>query len=288
MLSQETFLPWLILSLGIHIATLTWWPLPASWLRPTPAYIVVDLIPGSGSGGSSRPGLPQASGPTKDESLLPPAALKAPSLAPAPATVPPPSLPPRPQIPARQAAPRPLPAPPAAVPKPGEPLSTRQETALDMPPTIPAPLSAGHAQGLPTGVPGGTGTAPRRGTAGTGPGTGGAGGTAAGHGLPGSGAAGGSGGAIRATPLGYGDNPPMPYPRVARRRGWQGEVLLRVQVTPSGHVVDVQLEKSSGYHLLDDTARQEVRHWRFRPARRNGTAVADTVLVPVQFQLQER
>jgi protein TonB len=96
------------------------------------------------------------------------------------------------------------------------------------------------------------------------------------------------GGGIRATPLGYGENPPMPYPRTARRRGWEGEVLLRVDVSAAGTVTDIQLEKSSGYRILDNTARREVFNWRFSPASRNGKPRADTVLVPVHFKLHQR
>jgi protein TonB len=92
-------------------------------------------------------------------------------------------------------------------------------------------------------------------------------------------------GVTRATPLGYGDNPAMPYPRTARRRGWQGEVLLRVSVSENGQVLSARVEKSSGYGILDDTALQQVSNWRFRPAQRNGIPRQDTVIVPVHFQL---
>lgn len=90
----------------------------------------------------------------------------------------------------------------------------------------------------------------------------------------------------RATPLGYGDNPAVPYPRSARRRGWQGKVLLRVAVSNRGRVISVQIEQSSGYAILDRTAMRAVAGWQFRPARRNGITLADTVLVPVYFELQ--
>lgn len=92
-------------------------------------------------------------------------------------------------------------------------------------------------------------------------------------------------GSYRASPLGYGDGPQIPYPKTARRRGWEGEVLLKVEVTANGKVIAVQVEKSSGYGMLDQTAREAVALWTFRPARRNGQSIADTVLVPVRFKL---
>jgi protein TonB len=99
------------------------------------------------------------------------------------------------------------------------------------------------------------------------------------------GGGGGGVGIMRATPLGYGENPPMPYPRSARRRGWEGEVLLKVAVSAHGRVLAVHIEQSSGYGILDDTALEAVSEWRFRPARVNGSTRPDTVIVPILFRL---
>jgi len=45
------------------------------------------------------------------------------------------------------------------------------------------------------------------------------------------------------------------YPRMARRMGWQGEVLLSFSVDSVGLIHTVHIKKSSGYALLDDSAR---------------------------------
>ena len=88
-----------------------------------------------------------------------------------------------------------------------------------------------------------------------------------------------------AVPL-YRENPPPAYPRVARRRGCEGTVLLEVLVTEKGRVGERRVVESSGHEPLDKAALQAVKDWRFSPGRRGNRAVAMRVLVPVRFQLQ--
>lgn len=81
-------------------------------------------------------------------------------------------------------------------------------------------------------------------------------------------------------------NTPRPdYPQLARRRGWQGTVLLKVFVNLQGGVTRVELIKSSGHEVLDRAALRQVREWRFTPARKGNRAVASEALVPVDFVL---
>ncbi len=77
------------------------------------------------------------------------------------------------------------------------------------------------------------------------------------------------------------------YPYAARVRGVEGDVLLRVVVLPNGKAVDVTLRITSGSALLDRAARDAVRRWRFRPARRAGQTVVGWVDVPVSFRLTD-
>lgn len=85
--------------------------------------------------------------------------------------------------------------------------------------------------------------------------------------------------------VGYMNNPRPPYPESARRRGWEGLVLLTVSVRADGLVEEVRLKTSSGYSMLDERALETVRGWRFSPAQRGGSPVAATVDVPLRFQL---
>jgi protein TonB len=83
----------------------------------------------------------------------------------------------------------------------------------------------------------------------------------------------------------YQSNPKPEYPRLAKSRGWQGKVLLRVQVTADGRSASVQVQQSSGHKQLDEAAVKAVENWTFLPAKRGDMAVASTVTVPIQFKL---
>jgi periplasmic protein TonB len=85
---------------------------------------------------------------------------------------------------------------------------------------------------------------------------------------------------------GYLKNPRPPYPDLAQRRGWEGEVLLRVRVSPAGRVEDAVLRRSSGRGVLDEAALAAVRGWTFVPARRGTAPIAGSVDVPIVFKLQ--
>lgn len=85
----------------------------------------------------------------------------------------------------------------------------------------------------------------------------------------------------------YLNNPKPSYPMVARRMGWQGRVVLNVEVLVSGLPGQIMVHQSSGHDVLDNTALNTVRTWRFVPARHNGEAVARRFLVPIPFVLNE-
>jgi protein TonB len=80
-------------------------------------------------------------------------------------------------------------------------------------------------------------------------------------------------------------NRPPSYPAIARRMGWEGTVVLEVEVQADGRVGDVSVAESSGHAVLDRAAADAVRAWRFEPAERLGEPVASHVRLPVQFQL---
>jgi protein TonB len=83
----------------------------------------------------------------------------------------------------------------------------------------------------------------------------------------------------------YGFNPKPEYPRIARSRGWEGKVLLKVQVSADGVSEQVSVQHSSGHDSLDEAAVAAVEKWRFIPAKRGGTPVASSVIVPIIFRL---
>lgn len=83
----------------------------------------------------------------------------------------------------------------------------------------------------------------------------------------------------------YLDNPKPAYPTMARKRGMEGRVILRVQVNRDGAVKAVDVEQSTGFAMLDQAARTAVLRWRFAPAMQGNTAVDGEVLVPFDFRL---
>lgn len=82
-------------------------------------------------------------------------------------------------------------------------------------------------------------------------------------------------------------NPPPVYPDVARRRGWEGRVVLRVVVDVTGAPSDIAIGRTSGFRLLDESAIAAVQRWRFEPARLAGIPVVAAVEVPVAFRLTD-
>lgn len=84
----------------------------------------------------------------------------------------------------------------------------------------------------------------------------------------------------------YRKNTPPQYPLIARRRGYQGKVLLEVLVKKDGKVGSIRLAGSSGYEILDRTAIKGVRNWLFHPAKRGDELVEMWVKIPVRFQLR--
>lgn len=75
------------------------------------------------------------------------------------------------------------------------------------------------------------------------------------------------------------------YPTAALRSGTEGTVMLRIAVDANGVPTDIGYAQRSGDRDLDRAALQAAQDWRFRPARRDGHAVATTVNVPVRFTL---
>lgn len=75
------------------------------------------------------------------------------------------------------------------------------------------------------------------------------------------------------------------YPTIARRRGWQGTVVLQLRIGADGQVSDLQVNASSGYPVLDRAALECLRLASIPQADRwlHGRAV--DILLPVEYRL---
>jgi periplasmic protein TonB len=85
----------------------------------------------------------------------------------------------------------------------------------------------------------------------------------------------------------YSQKTPPTYPTMSRRLHEEGKVQLLVDVSPKGDVESILVKQSSGFPRLDDVALNTVRSWHFVPARRGDMAVADSVVVPILFKLND-
>ncbi|WP_318457000.1 energy transducer TonB [Photobacterium leiognathi] len=78
---------------------------------------------------------------------------------------------------------------------------------------------------------------------------------------------------------------PVSYPRLAKRRGIEGTVLVEVLIGKDGKQLKQKLAKSSGASVLDKAALKAIKLWRFSPHIIDGKAIVHRVQIPVRFKL---
>ena len=81
------------------------------------------------------------------------------------------------------------------------------------------------------------------------------------------------------------ENPHPEYPIIARKKGWQGRLLLAVHIDKNGNVLNVHVEETSGFEVLDKVSVKTIRDWKFLPARYGDRNVEDNLNIPVSFKL---
>jgi TonB family protein len=84
------------------------------------------------------------------------------------------------------------------------------------------------------------------------------------------------------------ENPKPVYPLEARQKGYEGKVLLRVEVLTNGRVGKIEAERSSGYELLDQAALEAMKRWRFIPAKRGKVPFRSWINYGFIFQLRDK
>jgi TonB family protein len=85
----------------------------------------------------------------------------------------------------------------------------------------------------------------------------------------------------------YHENPPPGYPETARQRGYEGVVLVAVEILTDGRVGKAVVRQSSGYAILDHTAVAAVRDWKFVPAKKSGVPYKTWAELPIKFVIHE-
>jgi protein TonB len=58
-----------------------------------------------------------------------------------------------------------------------------------------------------------------------------------------------------------------------------------VEVLSDGGVGQIEIRKSSGYDVLDQSALTTVKQWKFIPARNGDVPVAFWINIPIKFRL---
>ncbi|WP_158545296.1 energy transducer TonB [Bremerella cremea] len=91
-------------------------------------------------------------------------------------------------------------------------------------------------------------------------------------------------GTSKKTPPDFSQNLPPVYPAEALRRGWKGEVLLRLTIDLDGTVSEVTIVRSSGYPILDSAAVAAVRSWRGVPTMQDGEPIVAQWELPIRFR----
>lgn len=76
------------------------------------------------------------------------------------------------------------------------------------------------------------------------------------------------------------------YPDRARRAGVEGQVVVKVHLSESGEVRQVELASGSGSRLLDEAALAAARASHFTPAARNGRLVPSEAVATYRFELR--
>ena len=83
-------------------------------------------------------------------------------------------------------------------------------------------------------------------------------------------------------PVAAENNPQPVYPEAARKKGIEGDVVLKITISATGEVTQVKVVK--GDEIFRDAAIAMVRTWRYKPAILDGKPVSVTRLVNVQFR----
>ena len=66
------------------------------------------------------------------------------------------------------------------------------------------------------------------------------------------------------------NNPHPPYPIIARKKGIEGKLILKVSVNNDGSVKHVSIRKSSGYQILDKVSKETIEKMDIYSSPKNG------------------
>lgn len=75
------------------------------------------------------------------------------------------------------------------------------------------------------------------------------------------------------------------YPPEAQKKGWQGEVKLRLLIDKKGSVKQVFIEEKSGFPVIDKAAKSQAKNWKIYIVEK-GFKISGTIKLTVTFRLK--
>jgi len=81
-------------------------------------------------------------------------------------------------------------------------------------------------------------------------------------------------------------NPSPEYPEMAIFLGYQGTAVIRIKISAQGVSKGVEILRSSGHKILDESAAKALRKWRFTPGKNDSDKpMTDSVIISVIYIL---
>lgn len=77
------------------------------------------------------------------------------------------------------------------------------------------------------------------------------------------------------------------YPKIAQMRGWEGEIVLEIQIDGNGNVISSKIQESSTFDALDKQALEMAKKAKFPPLPDALRGRSFNILVPVSFKLEK-
>ncbi|HOW58416.1 MAG TPA: energy transducer TonB [Candidatus Omnitrophota bacterium] len=75
------------------------------------------------------------------------------------------------------------------------------------------------------------------------------------------------------------------YPSWARREGFQGKLVVAIEILEDGNVGKWRIARSTGNEKLDQSTVESILTWKFQPAMKQGRPIRTFIEVPVNFEL---
>ena len=87
-------------------------------------------------------------------------------------------------------------------------------------------------------------------------------------------------------PVSDSHNPSPEYPEMAVFLGYQGTAVIRIKVSAQGISKGVEILRSSGHKILDESAAKALKKWRFTPGKNDSDKpMTDSVIISVIYIL---